>query len=90
MAFFVIVLTRGGPSSAWIAYSAAVLWALAAVAIEQWSASTLTGGAAVVCALLVLVAMFGPWGGAALGSERDAWRRREGVIGASGEHQGQR
>ena len=70
VAFFVIVVSKGGPSGAWVAYGAAVLWALAAVAIGQWSASILTAGAAVVCAVLVLAAMVGPWGGAAMGSGR--------------------
>jgi hypothetical protein len=60
---FVIVWNKSGPPAAWIAYGAAVVWALAAVATEQWSASPLTAGAAVLSAGLVLAALLGPWGG---------------------------
>ncbi|MBA3450150.1 MAG: hypothetical protein H0T18_02930 [Chloroflexia bacterium] len=61
IAFMVIVTSRNGPSSAWIAFAAAVLWALVAVVIEQRSASLLTSATAVACALLIIVAIFGPW-----------------------------
>jgi hypothetical protein len=66
VAFFVILSSKGGPAGAWIAYGAAVIWALVAVAVEQWSASLLTAGAAVVCAVLVLAALLGPWRGGPL------------------------
>jgi hypothetical protein len=62
VAFFVILVSKRGLESAWIAFGAAVLWALAAVIAEQRSASTLTSGAAAVCAVLVIAAMLGPWG----------------------------
>ena len=62
VAFFVILVSKRGPKSAWIAFGAAVLWALAAVIAEQRSVSTLTAGAAAVCAVLVLAAILGPWG----------------------------
>jgi len=61
VAFFVILLSKQGPASAWIAYGAAVLWALVAVVVEQRNESVLTSATAVVCGLLVLLAMFGPW-----------------------------
>lgn len=61
IAFFVVVFSRPGPSSAWVAYGAAVIWALIAVFLEQRSASQLVGVAAVVGIVLVLAAMLGPW-----------------------------
>lgn len=61
IAFFVVVFSRPGPSSAWVAYSAAIIWALVAVFLEQSSASLLVGVAAVVGIVLVLAAMLGPW-----------------------------
>ncbi|MFT4040464.1 MAG: hypothetical protein QM692_19950 [Thermomicrobiales bacterium] len=61
IAFFVIVLSRSGPASAWIAYAAAVIWALVAVFIEQQAASPLASGAAVAGILLILLALIGPW-----------------------------
>jgi hypothetical protein len=61
VACFVILTTKTGPEGAWVPFGAAVLWALAAVVLEQRAASTLTAGAAVFCALLVLAAMVGPW-----------------------------
>ena len=63
VAFAVILVSRSGPAGAWIAYGAAVIWALVAVIVEQWSASRLTAGAAIICAVLVLAALLGPWGG---------------------------
>jgi hypothetical protein len=59
MAFLVILASRQGPYGAWVSYSAALLWALVAIVIEQRSASTLTTAAAVVAAVLVLSAAFG-------------------------------
>jgi hypothetical protein len=61
IAFLVLLLAKGGPASARICYGAAMLWALVAVAIEQRSASMMTAGTAIVCALLVIAAMVGPW-----------------------------
>jgi hypothetical protein len=60
-AFITILASRTGPSSAWIAYAAAALWAFFAVVVAQRASSLLTTGAAAVCALLVLLALFGPW-----------------------------
>ena len=62
VAFFVILASRNGPYGAWVSYSAAVLWALVAVIVEQRSASSITTAAAVVTAVLVLLAAVGPWG----------------------------
>ena len=60
VASFVILASRNGPYGAWIAYGAAVLWALAAVIVEQRSASNVTTTAALVAAGLVLLAMLVP------------------------------
>jgi hypothetical protein len=65
VAFFVIRASRKGPYGAWVSYSAAVLWAVVAVIVEQRSTSVITTAVAVVAAVLVLVAAFGPWGTAA-------------------------
>ena len=62
VAFFVILASRKGPYGAWVSYSAAVLWALLAIIVEQRSTSTITSAAAVVSAILVLLATFGLWG----------------------------
>lgn len=43
VAFLVILASRAGPHGAWIAFGAAVIWALVAVTVEQRTASTLTG-----------------------------------------------
>jgi hypothetical protein len=66
VAFFVILSTKTGAAGGWIAYGAAVIWALVAVAVEHWGASLLTASAAVIAAILVLVAMVGPWSGGPL------------------------
>ncbi len=62
VAFFVIRASRKGPYGAWVSYGAAVLWALVAVIVEQWSTSTITTTVAVVAAVLVLLAALGPRG----------------------------
>jgi hypothetical protein len=62
VAFVAIIASRRGPYGAWVSYSAAVLWALVAVVIEQWSTSTIAAATAVVNAGLVLLAAFRPWG----------------------------
>lgn len=62
VAFFVILFSRGSTPGAWVAYSGAVIWALVAVVVEHRADSLLTVGAAVVGIILVLTAMFGPWG----------------------------
>jgi hypothetical protein len=63
VASFVILASRQGPYGAWVAYGAAVLWALLAVVVEQRTASSITTMAAMATAGLVLVSLFGPWGG---------------------------
>ena len=62
VAFFVILVSRKGPFGAWVSFSAAVLWALLAVIVEQRSTSTITTAVAVVSAALALLAAFAPWG----------------------------
>ena len=61
VASVVVLVTRTGPNGAWVSYCAAALWALVAIVVEQRSASALTTGVAIVSAMLVLVAVFGPW-----------------------------
>jgi hypothetical protein len=61
IAFFVVTFSRSGPSSAWVAYGATIIWALVAVFLEQSSASMLVGAAAVIGVVLVIAAMIGPW-----------------------------
>ncbi len=61
VAFFAILATKSGPESAWVAFGAAVLWALVAVIAEQRAASPLTTGAAILSAVLVAAALVGPW-----------------------------
>lgn len=61
IAFFVVVFSRTGPSSAWVAYGAAVIWALVAVFLEQSGTSMLVGLAAIVGMVLIAAAMVGPW-----------------------------
>ena len=62
VAFLVIRASRRGPYGAWVSYSAAILWALLAVIVEQRSTSNITTAVAVVAAVLVLLAALGPWG----------------------------
>lgn len=61
IAFFGVVLAKTGPSAAWIAFGAAVIWALVAIVVAQRTESLVTSAAAVVSALLVLAALVGPW-----------------------------
>lgn len=61
IAFFVIVFSRTGPSSAWVAYGATIIWALVAVFLEQSGASMVVGIAAAIGMVLVVAALVGPW-----------------------------
>lgn len=61
VAVFIVIFSRTGPSSAWITYAAAVIWALIAVLLEQNSTSMLVGLTAVVGIVLVVAAIVGPW-----------------------------
>lgn len=61
VAFFVVVFTRSGPTTAWVAYGAAVIWALIAVYLEQRNASMLVGVAAILGIVLIAAALVGPW-----------------------------
>ncbi len=57
----VIAFGKRGPLLGWVSYTAAVLWALAFIALNQREASTLTTATAIVVAIvLVAVALFGP------------------------------
>ena len=62
VAFFVMIASRKEPSGAWVSFSAAVLWALVAVVVEQRSASTIITTVALVSAVLMLLGALGPWG----------------------------
>jgi hypothetical protein len=61
VAFFALLLGKPGPGPAWIAYAAAVLWALTAVAIEQRVTSVVTTGTALICFMIVLAGAVSPW-----------------------------
>jgi hypothetical protein len=61
LAFFVVLFSRSSPSSAWVAYGAAVIWALVAVFLEQRGTSVLVGLTAAVGMVLVAAALVGPW-----------------------------
>jgi hypothetical protein len=57
LASTMISLGSRGPLQALLAYAAAVLWALAGVVVNQYNASLLTTGAALLCAALVAMAV---------------------------------
>jgi hypothetical protein len=59
LASAVVLVTAVGPLQSLLAYTAAVLWALAGVVVKQYDASLLTTGAAVVAVLLVTLVLFG-------------------------------
>lgn len=63
VASYVILASRPGPYGAWVAYGAAVLWALLAVIVEQRTASSVTTMAAAATAGLVFLTVIGPWRG---------------------------
>jgi hypothetical protein len=54
----VILAGRDGPAHGYLAYGAAVLWALVGVFANQYQASLITASTAVVCALLVAAVLF--------------------------------
>ncbi len=60
VASFVILASRQGPYGAWVAFGAAVLWALLAVIVEQRTASRVTTLAAAATAGLVLLSLLAP------------------------------
>jgi hypothetical protein len=59
LASAVVLVSAVGPLQSLLAYTAAVLWALAGVVVKQYDASLLTTGAAVVAVLLVALVLFG-------------------------------
>lgn len=61
---------RDGISSAWIAYGAAIIWALVAIIVEQRSISTLVTAAAIVGIVVTALALVAAW-------------KNEGVISAA-------
>jgi len=58
VAYVVIRVSKAGPLQGRLAYAGAVLWALVGVVVNQYDASLLTTGAALLCAALVTVATF--------------------------------
>ena len=54
----VVLAGSAGPVQGYLAYGAAVLWALAGVVVNQYQNSLITSSTAVVCALLVAVVLF--------------------------------
>jgi hypothetical protein len=63
VASFVILASRQGPYGTWVAYGAAVLWALVAVSVEQRTASNITTTAAAATAGVVMLLLLGAWRG---------------------------
>ena len=72
VASFVILVSRQGPYGAWVAYAAAVLWALLAVIVEQRTASRITTLTAAATAGLVLLTFIPPRRGRSLPVSRPA------------------
>ncbi len=59
LASAVLIVGKAAPPQGYLAYAAAVLWALVGVVVNQYDASLLTTGAAVVAAVPVLVVLLG-------------------------------
>lgn len=59
LAAAVVLAGRTGPAQGYLAYAAAVLWALVAIVFNQYDTSVLTTGAAVLAAVPVALALFG-------------------------------
>ena len=55
----VLRVGKYGPPQGYLAYAAAVLWALVGIVVNQYDASLLTTGAATLSAALVALALFG-------------------------------
>ena len=70
MASAVIWVGRAGPLQGLLAYAGAVLWALVGVVVNQYDASLITSGAALLSVALVAAALVG------------ALRRRRPHLGA--------
>jgi hypothetical protein len=63
IACVVILAGRDGPTQGHLAYGAAVLWAFGGVAVNQYQASALTSGAALLSATIVALVLFRVLGG---------------------------
>ncbi len=59
----IILAGRNGPPQGYLAYGATVLWALVAVVVNQYDASLLTTGAAMLSATAVALVLFGVFRG---------------------------
>jgi hypothetical protein len=57
LAAAVILIGKAGPAQGYLAYAATVLWALIAVVVNQYDASIVTTGAALVAAVPVIAAL---------------------------------
>lgn len=75
----VILAGRGGPPQGYVAYGAAVLWALLGIVINQYDASVLITAVAVISAAIVALVLLGAlrWGRPASRS----WPRRQARSG---------
>ena len=58
-----ILYGKAGPPQGYLAFAAAFLWALVAIIVNQYDASLLTSGAALISAALVALVLFGAQGG---------------------------
>ena len=66
VAALVVRVGKAGVAQGYLAYGATFLWALAGIVAQQYQASVFTTTVAVVCAALVLWALFGATGAARL------------------------
>lgn len=73
-ALVVLAGKAGGPPQGYLAYAAAVLWALVAIVVNQYDVSLLTTGSATVASVPVALALFGSHPSRPLGTS--ASRRR--------------
>lgn len=59
LAAWVVLAGRAGPAQGYLVYAATVLWALVAIVVNQYDASSLTTAAAVAAAVPVALALLG-------------------------------
>ncbi len=58
LAAAVVLAGKAGPVQGYLAYGATILWALVAIVVQQYDASILTTGAALIAAVPVALALF--------------------------------
>ncbi len=59
LAAAVVLVGKAGPAQSYLTYAVTVLWALVAVVVNQYDASILTTGAALVAAVPIVLALLG-------------------------------